>query len=446
MSTTTNGTEFQRQDAAEAAPVASSMVASDGSFAPKAPTTIEETGIERQVLLDLVLKLAYSTTKFSTQWAAQQLCLPLQIVGELLDELRHHQFVEVRGQAGPFSYYYVISGPGRELAVRLLEVSKYVGPAPVSLEAYNTTLQWQILQQTPPTPTQISAALEELVVSEDAVQVAGLATQARRSLFLYGPAGNGKTTIGHMLHQAADSHMWIPSCIGIDEKIIRVFDPECHEQTKEDMSAATSGSVDRRWKRVRRPFIVVGGELSLEALDLIYCSNLGYYEAPLHFKANGGTFLLDDFGCQKVAPEKMLNRWIHPLERGIDFLTLQTGQQIEVPFEQMLIVSTNLDPEKLMTPAFLRRMGYRLHMQDPSAEQYSRIFTEYAARQELSVPTNLIEYILQRYEAEDRQMKSCEPRDLIERVRDICGYRQLPLQLTEELIDIAWRGYFGNGH
>ena len=416
----------------------------DHELAPMAPATLEETGISPEVLLNLALKLAYTTTKFSTQWAAQKLCLPLQLVADLLELLRRDHLIEVLGQAGPFNHHFSITGSGRERALRLMEVSRYVGPAPVSLEAYCTSLDRQLRHQQKPSPEQVAAALDSMVLPEEAIQVAGLAAQSRRSLFLYGPPGNGKTTLGHLLHQAVEGCLWIPHCIGIEDSIIRVFDPECHQPALDDPPRVVAGSSDRRWVRICKPFIVVGGELTIEALDLIYNPSVGYYEAPLHFKANGGTFLVDDFGCQRVAPEELLNRWIHPLERGIDFLTLQTGQQLGVPFRQMLIVSTNLDSNRVMTPAFLRRMGYRVYLGDPSPQQYAQILGKYAANQNLAVPADLIELLTERYRAEGRQMRCCEPRDLIERIRDICQYRGRPLVLSADVLDVAWRGYFGN--
>jgi predicted ATPase with chaperone activity len=333
---------------------------------------------------------------------------------------------------------------GGRRAARLMEISGYVGPAPVPLEAYSDSLGWQFEHFPICSPGQVAAALQEMVLPPDVVHVAGLALLSRRSLFLHGPPGNGKTCLGHLLHSACEGELWIPHCLGIDENIIRVFDAQCHEPVAGLESDAGSADIDRRWVRIRRPFVVVGGELSLDSLDLTYSQSLGYYEAPLHFKANGGTFLLDDFGCQLADPAKFLNRWIHPLERGVDFLTLQTGQQLRVPFCQMLIVSTNVNPNDIMSPAFLRRLGYRLHLDNPTPQRYAEIFERYAAVYDLAAPRPLVEGVIKRYLAEGRPMRCCEPRDLIERARDISRYSGTSLELTPEILDTAWRGYFGN--
>ncbi len=295
-----------------------------------------------------------------------------------------------------------------------MEISAYVGPAPVSVQSYTQLLNWQF-ERLPVVKSQdVAAALSSFVLPPQTVEVVGLAAMSRRSLFLHGPAGNGKTSVGHQIHDAVKGELWIPWCIGIGENVIRVFDPQAHE-TVEDVSGGAV-AYDRRWVRIHRPFIVVGGELTIEALDLMYVPSIGFYEAPMHFKANGGTFLLDDFGCQRVEPEKLLNRWVVPLEKHIDYLTLRTGQQIEVPFRQMLVVSTNLDPDQVMTPAFLRRIGYRVHVTDPSPDDYAKIFRSFAAEHDVTCTPDVIEYLLDRYKEEKRALRGCEPRDLILRL------------------------------
>jgi hypothetical protein len=236
-------------------------------------------------------------------------------------------------------------------------------------------------------------------------------------------------------------HIWIPHCIGVDENIIRVYDPELHHAT--DAGQPSTSPVDRRWVKIHRPLIVGGGELTTESFDLTYSRTLRYYEAPLHLKANGGTFLIDDFGRQRVDPHELLNRWIIPLENRIDYLTLHTGQKIQIPFLQLLIIATNLDPEQVTDPAFLRRLGYRLCLESPSPERYRTILERYAGRLNIPIPPGLVERLLERYAAEGRELRGCEPRDLIERARDICRFTQRPLELSDDVMTLAWSGYFG---
>lgn len=415
-----------------------------GDFqAPVAPASLDDMDIGRQVLLNLALKAAYTVPNFTTDWCVKTLALPTTIMGELLEQLRKDQLLEVLGSSGPLSYQFSITNRGREQAARLLEISGYVGPAPVSLQNYTRMLNWQFTHLPQVNAEQIADALSAFVLPDDVIQVAGLAAKSRRSLFLHGPPGNGKTSIGHMVHDAVEGDLWIPWCLGVGDNIIRVWDPQAHESPTQPIPDKSILNYDRRWTRIRRPFIVVGGELTIEALDLMYSPSMGFYEAPLHFKANGGTFLIDDFGCQRVAPEMILNRWIVPLEKQVDYLTLRTGQQLEVPFRQMLVVSTNLDPDKVMTPAFLRRLGYRVYVGDPTPEAYSLIFMQYAANSELEVPAGLIQNLQKRYVDENRIMRCCEPRDLIERSKDICAYKSVSPKLSPEILDVAWRGYFG---
>lgn len=421
---------------------AAQIAGSAAQFAPEAPTSLSQCGFDPEVLENLALKLAYAVPRFSTDWAARRLCLPLQLTAEILDKLRDERLVEVLGQAGPFSFQFAVTERGRERAARLLEISGYVGPAPVSLEDYTRELERQFSALPEPDFARIAAALSELVLPQQTVEIAALAMVARRSLFLYGPPGNGKTTIGHLLRDAMVGDLWIPHAIVVDHDVIRLFDATCHEVVEED--PVDAAGMDRRWVRIRPPFIVVGGELTLDALDLVYTPSLGYYQAPLHVKANGGIFLLDDFGCQRATPEQLLNRWIHPLERKVDFLTLRSGQQIKVPFRQMLAVATNLDPQRVMTPAFLRRMGYRLHLEGPSPQEYAQIFTRQAQQAGVQAPPGAIEMLLDRYRTEERPLRACEPRDLIERAQDLCRLRAKPFELSIGVLDVAWRGYFGN--
>jgi hypothetical protein len=416
------------------------LVATGG--APAAPLDVHDTGMDRGVLLDLALKTAYTVPQCNTEWVARQLHLPQPVAGELLEQMRTEHLLDVLGQAGPFGYRFAISQRGRERASRLLEVSGYVGPAPVSLAAYTAFLDWQLAHTPGVTPGQVETVLASLVLTPEAAQVAGLAVSSGRSLFVFGPPGNGKTSLGRLLHEALTGHLWVPHCLAVESSIIRIYDPQLHQPLP--LRAEQPWAIDQRWVCIRRPLIIAGGETTLESFDLAYSPSLRYYEAPLHLKANGGTFLIDDFGRQHVDPHELLNRWILPLEHQIDYLTLHTGQKIQVPFRQMLIVATNLLPQSVTDPAFLRRMGYRLHLDKPSPEQYADIFRRYAAGQGLAVPPDLLARLLARYTAEGRDLRACEPRDLIERVRDICKFRDAPLELTEELLSLAWVGYFGN--
>jgi predicted ATPase with chaperone activity len=291
-------------------------------------------------------------------------------------------------------------------------------------------------------PQDVADALSELVLTREASQLAGLAISSGRSLFVFGPPGNGKTSLGRMLLDAIPGDLWIPYCISVDSNVIHLYDIHWHQRV--NGIAEPPGTIDQRWVKIRRPLIVGGGELTIDSFDLNFSPALRFYEAPLHLKANGGIFLIDDFGRQRVNPQQLLNRWIIPLEHQIDHLTMHTGQSIQVPYRQMLIVATNLDPRTVMDEAFLRRMGYRLHLDKPSPEDYTRIFERYVARAGTTVDPRLIVRLLNRYKAEKRDLRSCEPRDLIERARDICRFRSIPLVLNEETLDLAWTGYFGN--
>src|SRR5262249_35277262 len=290
-------------------------------------------------------------------------------------------------------------------------------------------------------PDHVNEALAGLVLPERATQLAGLAVSSGRSLFIYGPSGNGKTSIGRQIHRALTGDYWIPHCISVRNNAIRLFAEQVHHRV--DVPADKARLIDRRWVHIRRPRVVVGGELTLDYLDLVYSPTLRYYEAPPHLKSNGGVFLVDDFGRERVSPHQLLNRFITPMEHQFDYFTLSTGQKIQVPLRQVLIIATNLSLDTVTDPAFLRRMGYRLLLEAPTPEQYARIFHDYAKRQGAAVARGVLDGLLERYRAQNRELRACEPRDLIERARDICRFRGRPLELSAEVLDLAWTGYFG---
>jgi hypothetical protein len=281
-----------------------------------------------------------------------------------------------------------------------------------------------------------------LVLPESIIEVAALAALSGRSLFMFGPPGNGKTSLARLLHQVAEGTLWIPHSVAIGREIVRIFDPQCHRPVAD--APGPTARADQRWVCIHRPCIVAGGEMTIAEVDLAYSPSARVYEAPPHVKANGGMFVIDDFGRQRVAPHDLLNRWIVPLEHQTDFLTLASGQKIAIPFHLMLIVATNLPVSEVADPAFLRRMGYRLHLQPPDAERFRQIFEQYAARNDADVEPGLVDRLLARYAAEGRELRACEPRDLIERARDVCRLRDWAWTLTSEILAVAWAGYFGD--
>ncbi len=411
-------------------------------IAPTAPQDIASAGLGERVLTDLALKLAYTVARINTEWVAQQLHLSLPLADEVLYQLGAEGLIQETLRTGPGKSHYSITPQGRETAERLMDVCRYIGPAPVSLNAYAAMLRWQFANTPPAKPEQVTAALSRLVLTPQAIQLAGLAVSSGRSLFVFGPPGNGKSSLGRMIRNALPGDYWIPYCISVGDSVIRLYDDQSHERV--DVPGEESGTIDRRWVRIRRPLVIVGGELTLEQLDLIYLPTLRSYEAPPHLKASGGVFLVDDFGRERISPDQLLNRFITPMEYQVDYFTLNTGQKIQVPLRHVLVIATNLSPEIVTDPAFLRRIGYRIYLGAPSPPEYARIFQNYAQQLKVAVPDGLIDWLLERYRAQNRELRACEPRDLIERARDICRFRGQPLELNQEILELAWTGYFGS--
>jgi predicted ATPase with chaperone activity len=408
--------------------------------APRAPHDIPSAGLEEGVLTDLAVKAAFTVARLTTDWLAKRLNFTLPLVQAVLDQVCRDGMLEETMQSSQGRSHYRITQRGREYGARVMEACGYIGPAPVSMDAYSAMLRWQFANTPQVKPENVTASLSTLVLSPKAMQLAGLAVSSGRSLFVHGPPGNGKSSLGRQIHAAIPGDYWIPYTIGVGNSVIRLYDDLCHQK----IDIPNSANIDPRWVRVRRPLVIVGGELTLEQLDLIWSPTLRYYEAPAHLKANGGVFLVDDFGRERISPDQLLNRFITPMEYSIDYFTLQTGQKISLPLRHVLIIATNLSPEKVTDPAFLRRMGYRIYLGPPTPEEYSKIFQQYAQKQGAAVTLEAIEGLLERYKAQNRELRACEPRDLVERSRDICRFHNRPFELTPKVLDLAWTGYFGN--
>lgn len=410
-------------------------------FSPTFPSTLEETELDFGFLADLALKIVYANANRTMAMATEKLCLPASMTEKLLQHLYHEKLLEIRGIESFQNYRYAMLERGLQQINRLLNLNGYIGPAPVSLRAYTEMVSLQNKTREAVIQESIKSALSGLVLPESARQTLGLVANSRRSLFMYGEPGNGKTSTAAAIHSAQPGEIWIPYAIEVGGQIIKVFDPYTHLP----VGNHNNNGYDRRWIKIKRPLVIVGGEMTIETMDLVYSRSVRYYEAPFQMKANGGTLVIDDFGRQRVDPMDLLNRWIIPLERQTDYLTLHTGKKIEVPFEQLLIFSTNLDLKGLVDDAFLRRMAYRLYIGPPSRERYGAIFRKVVNSNGLEYDPELLEILLLKYEKEQRPLRCCEPRDLVQRCLDICLYENQPVSLSRELLELAWGNYFGAG-
>src|SRR6266550_3714038 len=413
------------------------------SMGPPPPEELADTGVAEGFLCDLALKHVAMLPEPTTSTIAERLYLPRTLTEEILQKLYREKLIEVRLQTTVGSTRYAMLDHGWDRLIRLLAVCGYSGAAPVSLNDYAHMMRLQSIPSHPASMDTVRQAFHDLILPESLLQTLGCVINSRRSLFLTGLPGTGKTAVAERINGALAGAIWIPYAVEIDGQIIRIFDSHCHRIASADI---TPVEYDRRWVLINRPLVVVGGELTLANADLTWSDAARFYEAPFQMKSNGGTLVIDDFGRQRVAPQDLLNRWIVPLERRVDYLALHTGKKIEVPFEQLVLFSTNLDEKDLADEAFLRRMGYRARVEPPTAGAYSEIFKRQAYARGIRYSQSVLDYVIRKYESERRQMKGCEPRDLLDRATDICLFEGQPLELTPQVLDIAWRNYFGTSH
>lgn len=413
------------------------------SMGPPVAEELSQTGVSEGFLCDLALKHVAMIPEPTTTALAEQLHLPRTLTEDILQKLHREKLIEIKRQTTEGWTRYAMLDHGWDRVARLLSMCGYVGPAPVSLTDYAHMMRLQSIPSEPASMDVARAAFHDLVLPESLLQTLGCVINSRRSLFLTGLPGTGKTAVAERINGALPGAIWIPYAIEIDGQIIRVFDSHCHQLAPDQEPA---GDYDRRWAMIKRPLVVVGGELTLENADLTWSESAKFYEAPFQIKSNGGTLVIDDFGRQRVSPQDLLNRWIVPLERRVDYLALHTGKKIEVPFEQLVVFSTNLDEKDLADQAFLRRMGYRARVEPPTPAAYCEIFRRQAYTRGIKCEQPILDHILNKYRIERKMMKGCEPRDLLDRATDICLFEGQPLALTPQVIDVAWRNYFGTSH
>lgn len=426
-------------------------------FVPQ-PQSVEETGLDFSVLLDLCVKSIYFAGRPTARQISAQLTISFQVLEEVLLFLKREQLAEVVGSSGVGEqlYQYALTARGMEKAEEALSRNQYVGPAPVPFQQYVDVLHQQTITEMRVSPADVQAALAHMVLDPGVARALGPAVNSGRSMLLYGASGNGKSTITAAMRQMLAGSVLVPHAVDINGYVVKVFDPRTHQEVpppfhgeRRAIDGGPPGNEsperrrDRRWVIANRPLIAAGGELTLRDLELRYSPTSKFYIAPLQMKANSGVLVIDDFGRQIIQPRELLNRWIVPMEEGVDHLALQSGEVIEVPFDVLLVFSTNIPPFELGDEAFFRRIRHKIEVPNPTREEFVEIFRAVCEQRELAFPREAVDYLIERYYVRTkRPFKGCHPRDIVDLVIDICTYEGSEIEFTEERIDAACASYF----
>jgi len=428
----------------------------DAPFMPQ-PATVEETGLELSLLVDMMLKTVYFLGRPSGRLLSEQLAISFGVLEELITFLRQEQALEIVGSSGvgEQSYQYALTERGRHKAEEALARSHYVGPAPVSFDLYIDVLARQSARDIRIDTDTYLAGLSHLVLPRRVLAGLGPALNSGRSLLVYGGAGNGKSSITVAVGDMLPGEVLIPHAVVVHGQIIKVFDPRMHQRIPEEVleerrkDAARFSPTGRerrqdpRWAIAKRPVVSVGGELSLKDLEMRYSATSNFYIAPLQWKANSGVLIIDDFGRQMIQPQELLNRWIVPMEQGIDHLSLHTGDTVELPFDMLLIFSSNIPPGRLGDEAFFRRIRHKVEVPNPTPEDYLEILRRICDNRGVTYTEEGAQYLVRMYEeSETREPKACHPRDLVDLLLDITRFYGKEPVLTPEWLDLACTSYF----
>jgi energy-coupling factor transporter ATP-binding protein EcfA2/predicted transcriptional regulator len=408
---------------------------------PPIPMTIADTGLDAAQVADLLMKHILFMGEFMISELSERVKLSPHVVETAMESLRREKFIDVKGGTGyaAVTYTFKITEPGKNRAADLLDLCRYVGPAPVSLEEYRLMVETQTIKSTIISEEGVKKAFSHLVLNESVLKRLGPAISSGKSMFIYGPPGNGKTAIAETISRLLPDTIYIPYALTVGGEIITVFDPVNHIPVRSD----DEDSVDKRWIQVKRPVVITGGELTMRMLDLDFNPISKYYEASLQMKANNGIFIADDFGRQQVEPQNFLNRWIVPLDRRVDFMTLHTGMKFSIPFDMLIIFSTNIEPKQLVDEAFLRRIPYKIKIDHPTEREYEAIFRMLCKLYDIEFNLETFNYLMNNFYRKDNiKLNACHPRDIIEQIIVSARYYRRPPALTREAILEAWTNYF----
>jgi predicted ATPase with chaperone activity len=419
-------------------------ILSEDTFRPAEPKTIEETGLSASLIENLVIKYVLLIGSASGRKIADNVCLPFGLLEPIFQSLRQRQLFVNSASAQLGDFVYTLTDQGRQRAKATMEQSTYIGSAPVPLDDYIVSVEAQTIRAEAPQKRHLQKAFSDVSVEPQMLDMLGPAVNSGAGLFLYGAPGNGKTTLAKRITMCFGSAIWVPRTITEDGQFIKFFDAAFHEPiSNSDSGILKAEEQDRRWIKIRRPTVVVGGELTLDALEIRHDPVSNVSEASLQLKSNCGCLLIDDFGRQRMSPTDLLNRWIIPLENRYDFLTLATGKKIQVPFEQLIIFSTNLQPTDLADEAFLRRIPYKVEVGDPSREEFHTLFKIIAKGLHCEYRAEAVDHLIEKhYKRINRPLRRCQPRDLMYQIRNYCVYNSLPVEMRPDYFDRVVPSYF----